>query len=625
MRAPGLLPQVSAPPNAPHETAQQLLRLNYTASGGDHWNKLRQADMTGSVDLGGLQGTFHQTVDLKSGRDATTLDAGPVHLKQVSLQDSSWQLDQSRIVTYADTPDAKQDAITQSFIDRNGWFTPGPYDATYLGVRQERGQIYQLVSILPPGGRQLTLWLGMKDHLLYRIEQVDAFHERSTLFLSDYRSADGVLIPYSVRQSNGSADQDIVQTVNTVNLSSHLDEKIFTPPPSDFRDAALLSDKDSAVVPFELADGRICVQVSIEGHKPLPFLVDSGAGNYLTPEAAHAFAIKGTGNIPLSGAGEGQENAHIAQVSSVHLGPVELRNQQFIVGPLPKFLQDRGGKPPIAGLLGAELLRRFPTTFDYQHQTLTFYRPGTAFHPLPNSTAVPLLFNGGHAFIQLQVDGSPGVFGIDTGDSSGIMLFRPFYDEHHFPVEQPAQSKEQGGIGGRTTAWLTRISSVRLGNATLDQPLVTLNSAAHGAFSAQGIAGNLGHGFLKNFVFTLDYERRTAYVQPSADLEKPAEYNRSGLGLSRAQDGALVVTYVNAGTPAARAGIKVGDKIIRMNGEDPASTAGEVFSHMLSAPAGSQVSLVISRDGRDRNLSLTLEELLPLNGIMKPLDLSPHS
>ena len=598
--------------------ARSLLHTAFLVSGGGLWHRLQRVEMTGDLSLGGMSGTFRQTVDLKSGRDATTIDAGPLHIKQVSLRDSSWQIDRSGVVTYADTPDARQDAITQSFIDRNRWFTEGGRDATYAGSRSEGGQTYQLVSVSPAGGRKLTLWFGGEDHLLHRIEQIDASHQQSILFLSDYRKSDGVLFPYLVRQSNGSVDQDTVETVKTLTVSEHVEEQPFTAPRSDFSDAALAGGGDSAVVPFEIADGRICVQVSIEGHVALPFLIDSGASNYVTPLAAKTLGLKGSGDFALSGTGQGQESGQLTHVTSLKLGPVELKDQQFGVGPLPSFLQDRGGRPAIAGLLGAELLRRFPTTFDYQHRTLTFHRPGTVVTPPSHSVTIPLQFNDGHPFIKLRVDGSTGDFGIDTGDSGGITMFGSFYDEHRFPIETPGQIKQQGGIGGKTSALLTRVSSVRLGDATLHHPLVTLNTASHGLFSVEGIAGNLGYEFLKNFVLTMDYERRIAYVEPSSDFGKEAAYNRSGLGLGREKDGSLLISRVNPDTPAARAGLKAGDRIVRMNGADPQTTAGEVFDQMLSGAAGSQVSVAVLQNGLEQDLTITLEELLPEHGTMRP-------
>jgi hypothetical protein len=607
------------------EKPTTLLRLNYLATGGDRWRRLAQVEMTGDLNLGGDAGTFHQVVDLKTGRDVTTFDAGSIHLQQTSLRDSNWQLDRSGVVTYADTPDARTDAINQSFVDRNGWFTAPANQLKSLGVRREGGETYQLVSVAPSGGRRMTLWLGAADHLLYRIDQLDASHQQSSIFFSNYRRVAGVLMPYSIRQSNGTASQDTIQTIRTVHISSTVNEAAFIAPASKFQDASLLEGRNSTSIPFVLADGRICVEVSVEGHAPIPFLLDSGGSNFITPEAARTLGIQGNGNVALSGTGEDQPNGQFATVKKLRLGSLELTNQQFLVASLPKFLQDRGSEPPIAGLIGAELLRRFPTTFDYQRQILTFFQPGS-FSPRPsNAQDIKLLFNGGHPFLALLVDGVPGVFGIDTGDSSGITVFRPFYDAHRFPVEQPGQAKLQGGIGGQRSALLTRVNTVQLGRSVLKQPLITVNFAAKGMFSVNEIAGNLGYQFLRNFTFTLDYEHRVGYFAPSVDFGIVAEYNRSGLSLKRSEDGGVIAEHVNPNTPAARAGLQAGDRIVLINGKNTEGVASEVFVRMLSDAAGSPIVMVISHQGQQREVTFSLEELLPAGGRMEPLGGPPLS
>jgi hypothetical protein len=471
----------------------------------------------------------------------------------------------------------------------------------------------------------MTLWLGAADHLLYRIDQLDASHQQSSIFFSNYRRVAGVLMPYSIRQSNGTASQDTIQTIRTVHISSTVNEAAFIAPASKFQDASLLEGRNSTSIPFVLADGRICVEVSVEGHAPIPFLLDSGGSNFITPEAARTLGIQGNGNVALSGTGEDQPNGQFATVKKLRLGSLELTNQQFLVASLPKFLQDRGSEPPIAGLIGAELLRRFPTTFDYQRQILTFFQPGS-FSPRPsNAQDIKLLFNGGHPFLALLVDGVPGVFGIDTGDSSGITVFRPFYDAHRFPVEQPGQAKLQGGIGGQRSALLTRVNTVQLGRSVLKQPLITVNFAAKGMFSVNEIAGNLGYQFLRNFTFTLDYEHRVGYFAPSVDFGIVAEYNRSGLSLKRSEDGGVIAEHVNPNTPAARAGLQAGDRIVLINGKNTEGVASEVFVRMLSDAAGSPIVMVISHQGQQREVTFSLEELLPAGGRMEPLGGPPLS
>lgn len=600
------------------QRAKELLSMFYVASGGDHWRPLAEAEIAGKLNLGGATGTFHQVVDLKLGRDATDIHAGPLKVKQVTLTDSSWQADGSGLVTYSDTPATRVDSINQSFVDRNGWFTAKESELKYAGTQEEHGTRYDLVTVTPAGGRAMTLWLNAQDHLLDRIIQQDSAHHQSTTFFSDYRKTDGVLVPFVVRQSNGDTSQDTIETVETFRFLPSIRQDVFLAPPSKFNDAHLLGKQSSVLVPFTIDDGRIVVDVSVNGHAAVPFLVDTGGGNYMTPQAAKLLGIEGSGNVAISGSGAGQEDGQFAMVKELRVGEVQMLNQQFVLGPLPEMLENRGKEPPIAGLVGAELLRRFPATFDYQKKTLTFYRSGSVPPRQSGARALRLFFDGSHPYIQVRVDGVMGIFGIDTGDSSSTTIFGPFYREHEFPIELPAQVRSQGGIGGLGAALLTRVGQLSFADWKLSQPLVTLNFAQQGLFSNDSIAGNLGHEVLKNFVFTLDYEHRVGYFMPSTEFGVPADYNRSGMALDRAHGGSVLVMRVNPNTPAEEAGIQVGDAVVWMNGMTTSDHPLSTFDRMLSAKAGTEIEMRYARKGKEKRATFHLRELLPPNGEMKP-------
>jgi serine protease Do len=69
-------------------------------------------------------------------------------------------------------------------------------------------------------------------------------------------------------------------------------------------------------------------------------------------------------------------------------------------------------------------------------------------------------------------------------------------------------------------------------------------------------------------------------------------------------DGALLVTDVEEDGPAAQAGVRAGDVIVKFNGK--AVTDGDVLRRTLGeAPAGGDVTLTVHRDGRPMDLKVT--------------------
>jgi len=70
-------------------SSQSLLRFSYLARGGDNWNNLAQADESGTLIVGGVSGTFHQTIDLKNGRDVIEFDVGLLQDRKSTRLNSS--------------------------------------------------------------------------------------------------------------------------------------------------------------------------------------------------------------------------------------------------------------------------------------------------------------------------------------------------------------------------------------------------------------------------------------------------------------------------------------------------------------------------------------------------------
>src|SRR5207237_369776 len=89
-------------------------------------------------------------------------------------------------------------------------------------------------------------------------------------------------------------------------------------------------------------------------------------------------------------------------------------------------------------------------------------------------------------------------------------------------------------------------------------------------------------------------------IQPlTADLAKSFRLTRT--------DGALV-TSVNEGSPAAKAGLKEGDVIVEYDGR-PVARAGDLSRTVAETPVGRAVPLKVVRDGKPVTLTATVGQL----------------
>jgi len=96
---------------------------------------------------------------------------------------------------------------------------------------------------------------------------------------------------------------------------------------------------------------------------------------------------------------------------------------------------------------------------------------------------------------------------------------------------------------------------------------------------------------------------RTAW--PGMTLQQITPYIAQRLGFNDL--GGMVVSRVDADGPAARAGVRVGDRIRKVNGQS-VDSVDDAQRSIYGAAVGDQLKLVVERDGKTQNLSLTLAE-----------------
>ncbi len=128
----------------------------------------------------------------------------------------------------------------------------------------------------------------------------------------------------------------------------------------------------------------------------------------------------------------------------------------------------------------------------------------------------------------------------------------------------------------------------------------------------------------ENYVDTVDYERANeAAIQgmllsldPHSNFFTPIEYRRllqdqesrfTGIGVSilRHRDGVYVQTPIE-GTPAAKAGLRFGDRIVEVDGKDTRDWTTQAVSKAVRGPEGEPVTIKIERAGSQAPLYFTI-------------------
>ena len=125
------------------------------------------------------------------------------------------------------------------------------------------------------------------------------------------------------------------------------------------------------------------------------------------------------------------------------------------------------------------------------------------------------------------------------------------------------------------------------------------------------MAGEIGGGLLRRFTVILDYPHQQLILEPNAHLSEEDQEDKSGISVMVSGPDLKVfeVAQVEAGTPAAEAGIRKGDIIAGVDEEAAADlTLAELRD--LFRQVGHRYKLVISRSGETIEMNVQMRRRL---------------
>jgi predicted aspartyl protease len=403
------------------------------------------------------------------------------------------------------------------------------------------------------------------------------------------------------------------------------------PPPEGIPDAeaalytgdgafSFANGRDARDIPFELNSDKIYLQVRLNGQGPFWLMLDTGS-----PGMVLDTATAETLGLPLGETGEtvgaGEATFPLTEVEipvDAELPGLRLTDQPAAVGPLDRVIGPFEGRA-LEGILGCHnLMTRFVVEIDYARRRLHFVRPED-FVPGDGARIVPLELEQGHPFVQatlqpLRGEPIPGRFLVDTGMRRQMLLTTPFVDRHDL-LERSAPTvytTTGGGIGGRAQGHVGRMRSVRFGEVTVEDFPATLSQVRSGLVATDFAAGVIGAAVLQRYRVAFDYGRERLVFQEQPYDADDLDYDKSGLFLVADFENRSLIRVLDVvpGSPAAKAGIEVGDRLIGMAGAPLGETALERVRRTLRGPEGTEVDLALEREGELLRVRLRLRPVV---------------
>ncbi len=363
-------------------------------------------------------------------------------------------------------------------------------------------------------------------------------------------------------------------------------------------------------------DQIVYLPMHVAGAGPFPFVLDTGAGptSVLDSGLADSLDLRAEPFAETGGAGE--ERVPLGALAGVDLalGPLSFAGMPARTIPLRRLDPHWGKRKD--GLVAADILARFLTVIDYERERVVFH-PLTAAAGLPGAR-VPIelvdkfLFVKALLLLHGQVEPVPALLMVDTG--LRVTTFtRPFAEQHGLAAQSPrtATGVTGFGIGGVSRGVLGRVRALRIGDLTIENPVVAFALDAKGALASEEFAGILGADVLSRCRVGLDYAGAQLILEPGSAFAAPYEFDMSGIRFVMPGERfeRIEVFFVFPDSPAATAGVLPGDRVLAIDGRPAASFSREGLRVYMQRE-GERVTLALEREGKPLTVTFRLRRLV---------------
>lgn len=586
--------------------AQAGQQLPLDSPSCDSWGHGGLVELRGEIG-GSVKGSFDRVSDTSGGRIFQRESLPSYRTSNGDDGSGAWLQDKSGGSHRLNAPFAIALAASDRWIERRGWCSPNESGARVTRLNGPESADVAL-RVVPSGGAPVELRFDKTSgQILSTSEQLS--DTRLIRHFSDWiRLPDGRWFAQK-EVDEEPEDEDITEISFTSirPVSGKLAAMFSIPPrPEDF---GILGGKGSATIAYQ-DDGRtrVFVPVTINGHGPLLFEIDTGGHLILTADAAKALGIQPQGSVNSLGGGEGIMKAGFARVDTVGIGKAFIRNQPIKILPLRAEDNDRSPGPPRAGILGLELFERFTVKLDRRRKLMTLSMPSK--RRTSCRRELPLLFTEDDPEIAGTFDGVPGILELDVGNAGPAIVEGHFAQANGLEPRLTRGLTSKGcGVGGCYSDTLTR-GTISLGPFQLPGEVVSYSGPMkRGAEATVSTAVNVGEPVLNRFDMTFEYAYDRLCLTPLPE-RGPLGYLRAGLGFTRT-DMAFVVKSVTPGSPADQAGLKPGDEIQWINGRAAVQVSHADFVEILRESPGTVVHLAGRRGQEAMHVPLLLRETIP--------------
>ena len=336
--------------------------------------------------------------------------------------------------------------------------------------------------------------------------------------------------------------------------------------------------------------------------RPVSLMFDTGFGGSVIVDNSLNIG-KPTGTMTLRDF-VGEFQASTVKIQSLKMGAMNIAPRNMEAIQQPSAHMTLSYNTHCNGIMGFEVIMNNVTEINFEKNKFIFYPDSYDISkkvPDNKRTFLAKMLPKGNNSIEMQVEASTGkkmTLALDTGNA--------YYATTHTEVleriglwKHGTEPKFMGAsfvASGEVNSWAVRLKDLKIYGVPVKDSVWSIidlpsSSAEHD--------GTVGFGFLKNFNITIDYARRRVWLEnfngqvdslPTGDVgimvfPMPQNQNR------------MTIVRVSKGSAAEKVGLKRGDVLLSVDGNDILDGDFRRVSKLLEGEKGSKVKLAVSRQG----------------------------
>lgn len=383
-----------------------------------------------------------------------------------------------------------------------------------------------------------------------------------------------------------------------------------------------LQQGERVEIPFTYVNGFMVVPVVFNGIFPLNFIFDTGAEYTILAqrEITDLLQVNYQRRFTLLGADLTTEiHAYLAPNISLKIGPMLARNRPILVLEEDYLRFSDYAGVEVAGILGADFFRHYIVEINYRRQRITIHHPSGYERPR-GFKEMELTIKRSKPYLSAKTTFKSGLakkllFLIDSGAALPLMINLDTQPDIKLP-EKVLPANLGQGLGGFIIGYKARVAELSLPPFAFQEVVCSFQDRSQLPPRDSSLLdqrhGIIGNGILERFTIIIDYLQERLYLKPNRKYDNAFEYDRSGMlivaGGQRLNE--FYIYSVLEGTPASEAGLRAGDRIMRINWMPASFLTLESINDRLKKRPGKKIRLVIKRNGKRLRKVLILRDLL---------------